>query len=67
VRRRGFFNTNERNDLIDAISLLRVQTGWIRQNPEIAYHLLPVRGLINEADIAEVSHRGAATSWSSFN
>ena len=54
-RRRGFFNTNERNDLVDAISLLRVQTGWIRQSPKIARNLLPVRGLISEADIAEVN------------
>lgn len=52
-QRRGFFNANERNDLIDAISLPRVQTGWIRQNPLLAAHLLPIEGMISEADIAD--------------
>ncbi len=51
-RRRGFYTAWEVDMLRIALALTRVETGWLRQHPELAEHLAPVRGLISEDQIA---------------
>lgn len=34
-----------------AISLVKEETGWLRQSPALAEHLVPIKGLISEKDI----------------
>lgn len=51
-RRRGFYTAWEVDMLRIGLALTRVETGWLRQHPELAEHLAPVRGLVSEDQIA---------------
>lgn len=52
-RRRGFYTVWEVNMLQLGLALTRRGTGWIRQHPNLATRLSPVRGLVTAADIEE--------------
>jgi len=49
--RRGFYTNWEANMLRMAASLVNKETGWLRQNPQLAENLKPIKDLITEADI----------------
>ncbi|MGO4404786.1 hypothetical protein AB4Z10_11050 [Bosea sp. RAF48] len=51
-RRRGFFTQWEVDMLVIALSLVKAETGWLRQTPALATNLEPIPGLISAADIA---------------
>ncbi|WP_414676687.1 hypothetical protein [Mesorhizobium sp.] len=51
-RRRGFYTVWEIDMLRISSALTRVETGWLRQNPELSKHLAPVPGLVSEDQIA---------------
>lgn len=51
--RRGFYTSWETNMLDFAMSLARRETGWLRQNSEMAGSLRPIEGLMSAADIEE--------------
>lgn len=51
-RRRGFFTRWECDMLRNAMALVRAETGWLRQHPELASHLMPVSGLISVEEVA---------------
>jgi hypothetical protein len=51
-RRRGFFTKWEVDMLTIVLSLVKADTGWLRQTPSIGDQLRPVAGLISDADIA---------------
>lgn len=51
-RRRGFFTSWEANMLSVGVSLVRRETGWLRQSPDLADRLQPIDGLVSSADIA---------------
>jgi len=51
-RRRGFFTRWECDMLRNAMALVRSETGWLRQHPELASRLVPVAGLISAEDVA---------------
>ena len=51
-RRRGFFTRWECDMLRNAMALVRADTGWLRQHPELADRLVPIEGLISSDDIA---------------
>lgn len=53
-QRRGFFTKWEVNMLALLTSILKADTGWIRQTPNLADRLRPVAGLVSEADIERV-------------
>ncbi len=53
-RRRGFYTVWEANMFQLALALCRVETGWLRQTPNLALRLQPIAGLVTSADIAEV-------------
>lgn len=53
-QRRGFYTAWELDMLAVAMSLTRKEWGWIRQTPKLADRLVPIDGLITEADVAEV-------------
>ena len=57
-KRRGFYTKYEFNTLTDVASLLRENTGWIRQHPELALRLAPIPGIVTRADI-----RKARKDW----
>jgi hypothetical protein len=57
-QRRGFFTNWEVDMLSVGLALVRQETGWLRQTPQIADHLHPVPGLVTAADIA-----GARGNW----
>jgi hypothetical protein len=50
-RRRGFFTRWECDMLRNAMALVRADTGWLRQHPELADRLVPMEGLISSEDI----------------
>ncbi|MEC3947567.1 hypothetical protein [Sphingobium sp. HWE2-09] len=50
-RRRGFFTRWECDMLRNAMALVRADTGWLRQHPELADRLVPIEGLISSNDI----------------
>lgn len=52
--RRGFFTAWEADMLELAKALTRADTGWLRQNPQIADALQPVIGLVGPGDVARV-------------
>lgn len=56
--RRGFYTKYELNTLVDVLSLLRKDTGWIRQHPELAQSILPIPEIISRLDI-----RKARRNW----
>lgn len=51
-RRRGFFTRWECDMLRNAMALVRSETGWLRQHPELASRLVPVEGLISAEEVA---------------
>lgn len=53
-QRRGFFTKWEVGMLALLTSIVKVDTGWIRQTPALADRLRPINGLISEGDIARV-------------
>lgn len=53
-RRRGFYTVWEANMFQLALALCRVETGWLRQTPDLALRLQPIAGLVTSADIDEV-------------
>jgi len=50
--RRGFFTSWELNIISLGLSLTRVGTGWLRQNPGLLDRLRPVAGLVSDQQIA---------------
>ncbi|KQN05046.1 hypothetical protein ASE85_07735 [Sphingobium sp. Leaf26] len=54
-RRRGFFTRWECDMLRNAMALVRTDTGWIRQHPELTSRLVPIEGLISAAEIEAAS------------
>lgn len=50
-RRRGFYTAWEVDMLRIALALTRVETGWLRQHPELSEHLAPIPGLVSENQI----------------
>ncbi|WP_037506799.1 hypothetical protein [Rhizorhabdus wittichii] len=50
-KRRGFFTGWECNMLHIGVSFVRRETGWLRQNPQLADRLFPIAGLVSEEDI----------------
>ncbi|OAI45077.1 hypothetical protein AYO42_03475 [Rhizomicrobium sp. SCGC AG-212-E05] len=50
-RRRGFYTSWEVDMLRVGLALMREETGWIRQHPELAQNLSPLEGLISRRDI----------------
>lgn len=50
-RRRGFYTVWEVNMIQLGLSLTRAGTGWLRQSPQLADRIQPIRGLISEADV----------------
>lgn len=59
-KRRGFFATTERSFLYGAKCVLRGRTGWVRQHPELVERIMPIKGIVSEADIFK-----ARSDWSS--
>ncbi|MBB3810583.1 hypothetical protein FHS81_002685 [Pseudochelatococcus contaminans] len=53
-RRRGFYTAWEVDMLRVAVTLTRVDTGWLRQNPQFAERIRPIPNLVTERDIATV-------------
>ncbi|WP_238538997.1 hypothetical protein [Novosphingobium sp. AP12] len=51
-QRRGFFTLWEADMLRNAMAMVRSETGWIRQHPELANRLAPIAGLVSEDDVA---------------
>jgi hypothetical protein len=49
--KRGFYTSWESNMLALGIALARRDTGWLRQNPELAQRLEAIPGLVTEEDI----------------
>lgn len=52
-QRRGFFTNWEIDMLSVGLSLVRQETGWLRQTPRIAEHLRPIPGLLTASQIAD--------------
>ena len=53
-RRRGFYTAWEVDMLRVALALTRDDTGWLRQHPQLATSLVPVKGLVTQRDVAVV-------------
>jgi hypothetical protein len=53
-QRRGFFTKWEVGMLALLTSVVKADTGWIRQTPALADRLRPIEGLITDADIERV-------------
>lgn len=53
-RRRGFYTAWEVDMLRIAVALTRADTGWLRQNPQLAERVRPIPNLITERDIAAI-------------
>ncbi|MBP1886520.1 hypothetical protein [Sinorhizobium mexicanum] len=51
-RRRGFYTTWEEDMLSVLLNLLRAETGWLWQHPELIQQVKPIPGLISAAEIA---------------
>lgn len=51
-RKRGFFTMWEVDMLTILLSLVKSETGWLRQTSSIGDHLAPIPGLISAAEIA---------------
>jgi hypothetical protein len=52
-RRRGFYTIWEANMLSVALSIVRQETGWLRQHPELLVKVGPIPGLISKREIDE--------------
>jgi hypothetical protein len=55
-RRRGFYTRWETDLLAIVTALTREETGWLRQTPRIAEHLVEIEGLISPSDIEEAKN-----------
>lgn len=53
-QRRGFYTKWEVNMLALVGSLVKAETGWLRQNPQLADRLTPIAGLIDDEEIQNV-------------
>jgi hypothetical protein len=53
-RRRGFYTAWEVDMLRTAVALTNADTGWLRQNPQLAEHIKPIPNLITERDVIAV-------------
>jgi hypothetical protein len=53
-RRRGFYTKWEVDMLSVVLSMARAETGWIRQNPDLANRLRPIPGMITQGEIDRV-------------
>jgi hypothetical protein len=53
-RRRGFYTAWEVDMLRTAVALTNADTGWLRQNPQLAERIKPIPNLITERDITAV-------------
>ncbi|WP_410176692.1 hypothetical protein [Sinorhizobium medicae] len=51
-RRRGFYTTWEEDMLNVLLNLVRAETGWLWQHPELVRNVKPIPGLISAAEIA---------------
>lgn len=51
LQRRGFHTRWESDMLCLAVSLLRRETGWLRQSPQLSQHLLPIPGILTDEEI----------------
>lgn len=60
-RRRGFYTAWEVDMLRIAVALTRADTGWLRQNPQLAERIQPIPNLISERDIAAARADWAGT------
>uniref|UniRef100_UPI0035CC076B hypothetical protein n=1 Tax=uncultured Sphingomonas sp. TaxID=158754 RepID=UPI0035CC076B len=49
--RRGFFTNWEVDMLSLGAAITRSETGWLRQNPQLAVHLTPIAGLVRQEQI----------------
>lgn len=52
LARRGFHTRWEADMLCLAVSLLRRESGWLRQSPQLSAHLRPIPGLLTSGEIA---------------
>jgi hypothetical protein len=50
--RRGFFTAWEHNMLQIAVALCSPETGWLAQSPDLAERVVPIDGLISDAELA---------------
>ena len=50
-RRRGFYTNWEIDMLRIALALTRRETGWLRQNPDLARSIKPIVGLVSQMEI----------------
>ncbi|ATI80636.1 hypothetical protein A6768_11960 [Sphingobium yanoikuyae] len=53
-RRRGFFTRWECDMLRNAMALVRTETGWLRQHPELAARLVPIPDLISAQEVKAI-------------
>lgn len=53
LQRRGFHTRWESDMLCLAVSLLRRDTGWLRQSPELSHHLHPIPNMLTAEEIAQ--------------
>lgn len=60
-QKRGFFTAWEVDMLTVASSLVRANTGWVRQSPHLAARLQPVAGLITEDEIVSATREWDAS------
>ncbi len=65
-RRRGFLTNAERSMLYEAKSAVRDKTGWIRQHPELAKRIRPIKGLISDAEVAKARRNWPAACDRAF-
>jgi hypothetical protein len=57
-RRRGFFTRWEVDMLRLGMSLVKQETGWLRQMPELAERLAPIDGIVDQSEV-----NSAQTDW----
>lgn len=53
-QRRGFYTVWEVDMLSLVMGLTSAETGWLRQTPSLGDALLPIEGLLSEADVDEI-------------
>lgn len=58
--RRGFYTAWEADMLWLSAALTRRETGWLRQNPQIAARLRPITGVIAQQDVDRIQNNWAA-------
>ncbi len=65
-KRRGFYTAWEIDMLRVALALTREETGWMRQHPELAAGLSPIKGLVSRHDI-EMAKRDWSAACDAFH